>query len=90
MRFTISDDVVHRELEGEAVVLSLGSGMYFGLNPTGTRVWSLIETGASVEEIAATISEEFSHPLAEVRADVDEVIGQLLEKGLVAAAPADA
>jgi len=89
VRFTISDDVVHRELEGEAVVLSLGSGMYFGLNTTGTRVWSLIETGASVEEIAATISAEFSHPLAEVRTDVDEVIGQLLEKGLVAAAPAD-
>ena len=33
-----SENVVSRELEGEAVILNLESGVYFGLNEVGTRI----------------------------------------------------
>lgn len=87
-RFLISGDVVHRELDGETVVLSLESGMYFGLNATGTRVWRLIEDGATAAQMVETISREFAHPADRVRADVDELLTALQSKGLVTAAPA--
>lgn len=87
-RFLISEDVVHRELDGETIVLSLESGMYFGLNATGSRVWTLIGEGATSAQIIDAISREFAHPADEVRADVDELLDVLQTKGLVTAAPA--
>jgi len=38
----IPDDVLFRELDGEAVLLNLKTGIYFGLNPVATRMWQLI------------------------------------------------
>ncbi|PYO19380.1 MAG: hypothetical protein DMD85_18645 [Candidatus Rokuibacteriota bacterium] len=37
----IRKDVVFRELEGEMVLLNLATGVYFGLDPVGTRIWTL-------------------------------------------------
>ena len=42
-----SPDVVFRDLDGEAVILDLVSGTYFGLNEVGTRVWRLVDEGAT-------------------------------------------
>jgi hypothetical protein len=86
-RYAISQDVVHRVLDGETIVLSLESGTYFGLNATGTRVWRLIEEGVSRSEMIERISREFDHPVDAVRADVDELLTTLQSKGLVTAAP---
>lgn len=82
-RFLISEDVVHRELDGETIVLSLESGMYYGLNATGSRVWRLIEDGATAAQMIDTISREFSHPQDQVRSDVEALLGVLQAKGLV-------
>lgn len=86
-RYAISQDVVHRVLDGETIVLSLESGTYFGLNATGTRVWSLIEEGASRNAIIERISREFDHPLDAVQSDVEELLATLQAKGLVTVAP---
>ena len=86
-RYAISQDVVHRVLDGETIVLSLESGTYFGLNATGTRVWSLIEEGASRSAIIERISSEFNHPIDVVQPDVDELLATLQARGLVTAAP---
>jgi hypothetical protein len=36
-------DQVSCDLAGEAVILNLKSGIYYGLNPVAARVWSLIQ-----------------------------------------------
>jgi hypothetical protein len=47
----INDDVVFRELEGEAVLLNLETGVYFGLNEVGTRIWSLLQERVSLKQV---------------------------------------
>ena len=42
-RITLSVDQALAQLEGEAVVLDLRDGVYFGLNPVAARVWSLLK-----------------------------------------------
>lgn len=37
-RVRIRDDVLSRDLQGEAVILNLNTGLYFGLDPVGTRI----------------------------------------------------
>ena len=47
----ISEDVVFREIAGEMVLLDLSSGTYFGLNETGTRIWTLLQHGGSLRHV---------------------------------------
>jgi len=55
----IRKDVVFRELEGEMVLLNLATGVYFGLDPVGTRIWTLIEAHRSSDEIVETLTAEY-------------------------------
>lgn len=79
-----SDDVVAREVAGEAVLLNLSSGTYFGLNDTGSMVWQLIdEDSASLVEICDAIEEEYNVDRADVERDVLALAEQLVEHGLL-------
>ena len=42
-----SPSQVSRTVEGEAVILELGQGTYYGLDPVGTHVWDLIGRAAN-------------------------------------------
>jgi len=81
-----SDDVVVRELDGEAVLLNLSSGMYFGLDSVGTRMWQLIERHRSLSAIVAAMCDEFDAPAATIERDVLRLVTELVEKGLVVVA----
>jgi hypothetical protein len=78
-----SPDVLCRELEGEAVLLDLGSGLYFGLNAVGTRVWQLVEQGTPAEDIAARIAEEYDAPVDVIARDVARLLDELRTRGLL-------
>ena len=52
-------DQVSADLEDEAVVLHLESGVYFGLDPVGARIWALIQEPRSVGAVKEALLEEF-------------------------------
>ena len=78
----ISDDAIFREMDGEAVVLNLESGTYFGLDPVGTRVWQLLETHPSLRDVFERMQQEFDVEPALLEHDLVRLVGQLAEKGL--------
>ena len=47
------------EVNGEAVVLSLKNGKYYGLNPVALRIWELIQTPLSANEVEKAILLEY-------------------------------
>lgn len=79
----IADDVVSRVLEGEAVILGLGTGTYFGLDPVGTRIWQLIEQRGSVREILAHLVEEYDVAPEQCERDLLRLLGELRSRGLI-------
>jgi hypothetical protein len=83
MKVAIADDVVFRDLGGEAVILSLHTSTYFGLNEIGTRIWHLIGEHGSMERVVAALLNEYEVDEARLRQDVDRLIRQLHDKGLV-------
>ena len=80
---TINDDAVSRDLDGEAVILNLGSGTYFGLNGVGTRIWALIQGHKSLGRVFEALQEEYEVPPELLERDLLELVEQLREKGLV-------
>ncbi len=82
-RIKASVDVVSRVVDGEAVLLDLESGKYFGLNPVGSRVWELLQEETTVTALCERMGAEFEVESATLRADVVELIEQLRERRLV-------
>lgn len=83
MLVQVPKDVVCREIQGEAVLLNLATGIYFGLDPVGTRVWQLIGEQGSTEKIAEAMLAEYEVDDRRLRQDLDDLIRQLRDKGLV-------
>ena len=59
IRITVPPGVLFRDLDGEAVLLELESGRYFGLNETGTRFWLLLQEHGSVEPVLRAMLDEY-------------------------------
>jgi hypothetical protein len=85
-----SDDVVFREVDGEAVILNLRSGIYFGLDTAGTRIWQLIEQHQQLSMVLMQLGLEYEAPEEELERDLLRLATDLTEKGLVIDAGATA
>ena len=83
-RLSIPPQVMSRVVGDETVVLDLESGMYFGLDGVGKRIWESIGQGRTLGETATTIVSEFEVDEATARADVVDFVGELVERGLLA------
>jgi hypothetical protein len=59
-KIKLDPDVVVTELDDkEAVLLHLGTKMYYTLNETGIRIWQLLSEGYSISEASETIHDEY-------------------------------
>lgn len=81
---SVPEHVAFEVVDGEAVLLDLKSGVYFTLNPSGTRVWQLLVELGDLAEVRAAMLAEFAVRAETLEADVDALLSQLVEKGLVA------
>jgi Coenzyme PQQ synthesis protein D (PqqD) len=78
-----SEDVLHQELSGETVLLNLKTEHYFGLDPVGTRIWQLLGETSNAEDVVKTLLDEYEVEEAQLRADVERLLGELASAGLV-------
>ncbi len=77
------EDVVFRDLEGEMVLLKLKTGIYFGLDAIGTRIWHLLQEHRSLQEIRDALMEDYEVEQGQCDDDLLRFVGQLREKELV-------
>ncbi|HEX3531551.1 MAG TPA: PqqD family protein [Thermoanaerobaculia bacterium] len=82
-RVTVPERVLFRDLAGEAVLLDLESGQYFGLNATGTRMWSLLAQHRQIEPALLCLLEEFDAPRERIQAEFLEFVGTLASRKLL-------
>jgi hypothetical protein len=84
---TITKDQISSNLAGEAVILNLQSGVYFGLNEVGARIWDLLQQPISVKQIRDTLLAEYTVELDDCDRDLQEILQQLQVAGLIEEAP---
>ena len=82
-RITASADVLARQIESDTVLLGMQRAEYFGLNPTGTRVWQLVQQPRRVSEIIDTMVTEYEVERRVLEADVMAIVEDLIAQGLV-------
>lgn len=77
------NDQVSCDLAGEAAILDLRSGIYYGLDPVGAKVWELIQQPLEVSSIVSQILDEYDVDEERCRNDVLALLSQLLERDLI-------
>jgi hypothetical protein len=81
---TPAADVVFRELNGEIVLVHLGTDQIYALNETGARLWELLAAGSDRDTVYRRLLDEFDVDPAELDRDIDALLDDLRESGLVA------
>ncbi len=89
-RMNVAPSVVCAELDGEAVLLDVESGVYYGLNVIGTRIWQLLVQGLDEETIYRQLLREYDVEPVRLQCDVSDFLASLAERGLLHVEPENA
>ena len=78
---------LHRKIAGEDILISLGGNVanfngYVSLNPTSSFLWDALATPKNLEQLVQALQTEFSVEYSVAKADVQEFLAELLEKGM--------
>ncbi len=79
----MADNLTAAELGGEAILLDVKSGNYFGLNEVGVFILELIKQPRSVSYVVEKMLEEYDATKEQVTADALAFLNQLREQGLI-------
>lgn len=72
------------DIDDEIVLMRLDNGELLSLADTGAAIWRLIDGQRDRLALAAELAREYEAGADEIERDLDELIGQLTEAGLVA------
>jgi hypothetical protein len=78
-----SDEQVSCELAGEAAILNLKNGSYYGLNTVGATVWDLLKKPISVRELCNALLERYEVEPQRCADDLLALLRDMIEQGLI-------
>lgn len=80
---TVPDDVLAAHLEGEAVLLHMETKNYYRLNATAAAVYKGLERGLGRDALLDDLCAQFDVERGVAAAELDRLLGELEERGLV-------
>ncbi len=81
-RWRISDQAIANAVADETVILHLGNGTYFGLDPIGARLWDALKAGDPPSSICAAVLEAYDVEPEQLNADLRALLEELRSNDL--------
>jgi len=82
-RFKGITDHLYSDLNDEAVILSMSSGKYYGLNNVGATIWKSIRTPATLKDIESAVMAEFDVSADTCRQEILDFLRKMSEEELI-------
>jgi hypothetical protein len=79
-----SEDLAWRMIDDEVVVVDMRTSTYLNTNGSGALLWRALVDGATYEDLAARLVEEFGIDADRAIADVDRFLDAVSSRGLLA------
>ncbi|WP_418792210.1 lasso peptide biosynthesis PqqD family chaperone [Phosphitispora sp. TUW77] len=76
-------DNIVSEMDGEKVLLSIRNGKYYNLGKVGGRIWDLMESQISANDLIAVLVSEYEVAQHECEEQVISFLEHLLKEGLI-------
>jgi Coenzyme PQQ synthesis protein D (PqqD) len=67
----------------ESAILNLKNSMYYGLDPVGARVWSLLQQPRSISEVRDALVSEYEVEADRCETDLLALLEKMLSEGLI-------
>ncbi len=83
MQYRIPDDVLHRVVQTDTVILNAATNAYVSLNGSAGRIWELFGAGHTADQVQAMMIDEFEVEPDVAAADVAATLQSLLQRGLL-------
>ncbi len=77
-------EVMFQTVGEESVLLNLKTSLYLGLDPVGTRMWTVLTDAKSIQAAYDLLLTEYEVRPEQLRKDLEEFLDQLSEQGLIA------
>ncbi len=74
-------------IDGEAIIINLATGVYYSMEGIGGEIWSMIEARHSAGSILEEILASYDVDPDAARRDLEAVLGQMLDDGLIRRIP---
>jgi hypothetical protein len=78
-----TENVISRRIGDDIVVIKDDGLSTHVLNKTAGFIWELCDGKNGIDEITARLCERFEVSIEEARADVQEIIGKLIQVGIM-------
>ena len=82
-KISIPPDVLFRDVDGEAVILNMDTGEYYGLDEVGTRMWTLLAQLGQIELARQELLKEYDVEESRLEQDLLDFVGKLEAKELL-------
>ncbi len=79
----IPEQVLTSKVGDETVLLNLQTGMYYSLDPVGTRFLELLQKNSRLDEVHHALLEQFDVSTAKLEADLLKLSQDMLTRGLL-------
>lgn len=77
--------VAAKVMDGEAILINLGTGIYYSIGSSGGFIWSLIEKRLAIRDIVRSLVEHYDVNEPQAAADVLRLSEELCAEGLATA-----
>ena len=78
-----NNEVFANEIDGEAVMMNIQTGKYYGLDEIGSRIWELMEQKIQVKEIIEQLQKEYDVNEQQCKTDVLNLLNELKSNQLI-------
>ncbi|MEN3974480.1 PqqD family protein [Emcibacter sp. SYSU 3D8] len=87
-RFKLNEpDVTAKVMDGEAVIIHLGTGVYYSMDGVGCLVWDGIASGHEIGAVIDAVAAQYALDRNTAEADIARLVGELVAAELIV--PAD-
>ncbi|HWG58332.1 MAG TPA: PqqD family peptide modification chaperone [Candidatus Acidoferrales bacterium] len=76
-------DQVSCSLGDEAAILNMKNSVYYGVNPVGARVWTLLREPRRVQELRDALLDEYEVEASRCERDLFDLLENMRREGLI-------
>jgi hypothetical protein len=82
-RLVVSTHQLSCDLEGEAAIVNLTNGVYYGLDPVGARIWALLHEGTTFGAVRDALLRAYDVEPLRLESDLRDFLTRLAEQQLI-------
>lgn len=79
----VPERITFRKVRNEMALLDTDTGVYFGLDETGARIWELLVEHGSLQTVAERMQAEYDVTPKQLQEDLLRLVEELRAKGLL-------